>query len=163
MFKTIDDIKNFQKSLLPSNGNHIFYYLNTIYQNLLMREETPNEDINDFNNKNVFTNTMKQKANEKGISLRNFMQYFDIQEFMCERVFNYLDKSNSGKLTKNEFVNGIYTIFFGSIEELYKMIFFMCDFINNNKIHKFNMKLLLSYIPVKSFEEQQKIINILIQ
>ena len=112
MFKTIDDIKNFQKSLLPSNGNHIFYYLNTIYQNLLMREETPNEDINDFNNKNVFTNTMKQKANEKGISLRNFMQYFDIQEFMCERVFNYLDKSNSGKLTKNEFVNGIYTIFF---------------------------------------------------
>ena len=32
----------------------------------------------------------------------------------------------------------------------------MCDFINNNKIHKFNMKLLLSYIPVKSFEEQQK-------
>lgn len=156
MFKTIDDIKNFQKSLLPSNGNHIFYYLNTIYQNLLMREETPNEDINDFNNKNVFTNTMKQKANEKGISLRNFMQYFDIQEFMCERVFNYLDKSNSGKLTKNEFVNGIYTIFFGSIEELYKMIFFMCDFINNNKIHKFNMKLLLSYIPVKSFEEQQK-------
>ena len=156
MFKAIDDIKNFQKSLLPSNGNHIFYYLNIIYQNLLMREESPNEDINEFNNKNTFTNTMKQKANEKGISLRNFLQYFDIQEFMCERIFNYLDKSNSGKLTKNEFVNGIYTIFFGSIEELYKMIFFMCDFINSNKIHKFNMKLLLSYIPVKTFEEQQK-------
>jgi len=156
MFKTIDDIKNFQKSLLPSNGNHIFYYLNTIYQNLLMREESPNEDINEFNNKNIFTNTMKQKANEKGISLRNFLQYFDIQEFMCERIFNYLDKSNSGKLTKNEFVNGIYTIFFGTIEELYKMIFYMCDFINNNKIHKFNMKLLLSYIPVKTFEEQQQ-------
>ena len=156
MFKTIDDIKNFQRSLLPSNENYIFYYLNTIYQNLLMREETPNEDINEFNNKNTFTNTMKQKANEKGISLRNFSQYFDIQEFMCERIFNYLDKSKSGKLTKNEFVNGIYTIFFGSIEELYKMVFFMCDFINNNKIHKFNMKLLLSYIPVKTFEEQQK-------
>ena len=156
MFKTIDDIKNFQRSLLPSNENYIFYYLNTIYQNLLMREETPNEDINEFNNKNTFTNTMKQKANEKGISLRNFLQYFDIQEFMCERIFNYLDKSKSGKLTKNEFVNGIYTIFFGSIEELYKMVFFMCDFINNNKIHKFNMKLLLSYIPVKTFEEQQK-------
>ncbi len=101
-------------------------------------------DINEFNNKNIFANTQKHKANEKGISFRNFLQYFDIQEFMCERIFNYLDKSKTGKLSKNEFVNGISTLFFGSIQDLYKMVFYICDFNQNNKIHKFNMKLILS-------------------
>ena len=67
MFKTIDDIKNFQRKLRPSNDTFIYYYLNMIYQNLLIREESPNADINEFNNKNLFANTQKQKANEKGI------------------------------------------------------------------------------------------------
>ena len=158
MFKSIEEIKDFQNNLRGLNDSFIFYYLNTIYQNILMREESPNEDINEFNNKNLFS-TQKQKASEKGISFRNFLQYFDIQEFMCERIFNYLDKSKTNKLTKNEFVNGINTIFFGNITELYKMIFYMCDFNENNKIHKFNMKLILSYIPVKSYEEQHEYIK----
>ena len=159
MFKTVDDIKNYQKNLRPANDNFIHYYLNTIYQNLLIREESPNVDINEFNNKNIFSNTQKQKANEKGISFRNFLQYLDIQEFMCERIFNYLDKSKTGKLSKNEFVNGLNTVFFGNITELYKMAFYICDFNENNKIHKFNMKLILSYIPVKTYEEQQEYIK----
>ena len=158
MFKTVEDIKNYQKKYSSLNDN-IYYYLNTIFENLLMREESPHEDINEFNNKNLFSNTVKQKANEKGISFRNFLQYFDIQEFMCERIFNYLDKSKTEKLTKNEFVNGIFTIFFGNISDLYKMVFCMCDFNDNNKIHKFNMKLILSYIPFKTYEEQQEYIK----
>ena len=124
-----------------------------------MREESPGADINEVNSKNLFSNTLKQKANENGISLRNFLQYFDIQEFMCERVFNYLDKTKTGQLTKNEFVNGLDTIFYGNIQELYKMVFYMCDFNEKGKIHKFNMKLILSYIPVKTYEEQQKYIK----
>ena len=159
MFKSIDDLKSFQKLLKPSNDNFIYYYLNTIYQHLLMREESPSADINEVNSKNLFSNTLKQKANEEGISLRNFLQYFDIQEFMCERVFKYLDKTKTGKLTKNEFVNGLETIFFGTIQELYKMAFFMCDFNDKGKIHKFNMKLILSYIPVKTYEEKKKYIK----
>ena len=159
MFKTIEELKSFQKKLKPSNDNSIYYYLNTIYQHLLIREETPGADINEVNSKNLFSNTLKQKANENGISLRNFLQYFDIQEFMCERLFQYLDKTKTGQLTKNEFVNGLDTIFFGSVQELYKMAFFMCDFNEKNKINKFNMKLILSYIPVKTYEEQQDYIK----
>ena len=159
MFKTVEEIKNYQKSIKPLNDSFIHYYLNTIYQNLLIREESPNVDINEFNNKNIFSNTQKQKANEKGISFRNFLQYLDIQEFMCERIFNYLDKSKTGKLSKTEFVNGLIIVFFGNISELYKMTFYICDFNENNKIHKFNMKLILSYIPVKTYEEQQEYIK----
>jgi tRNA A-37 threonylcarbamoyl transferase component Bud32 len=124
-----------------------------------MREESEGVDINEINSKNLFSNTLKQKANENGISLRNFLQYLDIQEFMCERLFKYLDKTKTGQLTKAEFVNGLDTIFYGNLQELYKLIFFMCDFNENGKIHKFNMKLILSYIPVKTYEEQQKYIK----
>ena len=159
MFKSIEELKSFQKQLRPSSDNYTFYYLNTIYQFLLMREESPGADINEVNSKNLFSNTLKQKANENGICFRNFLHYFDIQEFMCERIFKYLDKSKTGQLTKNEFVNGLDTIFYGNIQELYKLVFFMCDFNNNGKIHKFNMKLILSYIPVNTYEEQKKYIE----
>ncbi len=159
MFNTIEDLRTYQKYLRPLNENCIYYYLNTIYQYLLMREESEGVDINEINSKNLFSNTLKQKANENGISLRNFLQYLDIQEFMCERLFKYLDKTKTGQLTKAEFVNGLDTIFYGNLQELYKLIFFMCDFNENGKIHKFNMKLILSYIPVKTYEEQQKYIK----
>ena len=159
MFNTIEDLKSYQKYLRPLNENYIYYYLNTIYQYLLIREESQGADINEINSKNLFSNTLKQKANENGISLRNFLQYLDIQEFMCERLFKYLDKTKTGQLTKNEFVNGLDTIYYGNFQELYKLIFFMCDFNENGKLHNFNMKLILSYIPVKTYEEQQKYIK----
>ena len=159
MFNTIEDLKSYQKYLRPLNENYIYYYLNTIYQYLLIREESQGADINEINSKNLFSNTLKQKANENGISLRNFLQYLDIQEFMCERLFKYLDKTKTGQLTKNEFVNGLDTIYYGNLQELYKLVFFMCDFNENGKLHKFNMKLILSYIPVKTYEEQQKYIK----
>jgi hypothetical protein len=121
-----------------------------------MREETPKQDINEFNNRNAFLNTNKQKNNEKGISLRVFLQFFDIQEFLCERIFNYLDKTGSGKLTKKEFTDGLRTIFFGNLKELYEFTFSLCDFNKSNKIHLINMKLILSYIPEETYEKQNE-------
>ena len=56
MFKSIEELKSFQKQLRPSNENYIYYYLNTIYQFLLMREESPGADINEVNSKNLFSN-----------------------------------------------------------------------------------------------------------
>ena len=154
MLKTINDIKNYQNNLKPFNNKYITYYFNTIYQNLLMREETPNSDINEFNNRSSTFSNNKHKTSEKGISFRIFCQFFDIQEFICERIFKYLDKSKSNKLNKNEFSNGLYTIFFGNLVDLYKFTFSLCDFNENNKIHKMNMQIILSYIPVKTSEEQ---------
>ncbi len=147
MLRTIEDIRTFQRNLKPSNDDNIILYLNSIYQNLLMREETPNNDINEYNNRNIFLNN-KQKNNEKGISFNIFIQFFDIQEFICSRIFKYLDKSKTGKLSKNEFINGLNTIFFGNFIDLYKFTFFLCDFNEDNKIHKINMNLLLLIIII---------------
>ena len=157
MFKTFEEVKNFQKNLKPSNNDNIILYFNSIYHNLLMREETPNADINEYNNRNLFLN--KAKSFEKGITLKVFIQYFDIQEFICNRIFKYLNKSKTGKLSKNEFINGLYTIFFGNFSDLYKFTFFLCDFKENSKIHKINMNIILSYIPKKNHEEQYEYIK----
>ena len=155
MFNTIEDLKSYQKYLRPLNENYIYYYLNTIYQYLLIREESQGADINEINSKNLFSNTLKQKANENGISLRNFLQYLDIQEFMCERLFKYLDKTKTGQLTKNEFVNGLDTIYYGNFQELYKLIFFMCDFNENGKLHKFNVALREVIILIRRFKLEE--------
>ena len=66
MFNTIEGLKSYQKYLRPLNENYIYYYLNTIYQYLLIREESQDADINEVNSKNLFSNTLKQKANENG-------------------------------------------------------------------------------------------------
>ena len=47
MFNTIEDLKSYQKYLRPLNENYIYYYLNTIYQYLLIREESQGADINE--------------------------------------------------------------------------------------------------------------------
>ena len=155
MLKSIEDLKNFQRNLKPYKDDYIIFYLNIIYQNLLMKEETPNSDINTYNNRNVFLNIKQKNSNNgKGISIKIFCEFFYIQEFICNRIFKYLDKSKTGKLTKNEFINGLNTIFFGDLIDLYKFTFFLCDFNENNKIHKINMNLILSYIPSKTYEEQ---------
>ena len=160
MIKSIDDLKDFQSNLKPFRDDYIIFYFNIIYQNLLMKEETPNSDINDYNNRNEFLNIIKQKNNnDKGISIKIFCQFFDIQEFICDRIFKYLDKSKTGKLTKNEFINGLNTIFFGNLIDLYKFTFFLCDFNEKNKIHKTNMNLILSYIPSNTYEEQHDYIK----
>jgi hypothetical protein len=154
MLKSGNAIKNFQKSLKPSNKDYIIFYFYAIYHNLLMREETPNADIKEYNNRNGLNNESKQNSSGKGISFKIFRQFFDIQDFICERIFKYLNKSKSERLTKTEFAYGLYTIFFGNMKELYEFIFFLCDFNEKNKIKKINMQLILSYIPVETEEKQ---------
>jgi tRNA A-37 threonylcarbamoyl transferase component Bud32 len=159
MLKSGNAIKEFQKSLKPSNKDYIIFYFNAIYHNLFMREETPNVDIKEYNYRSGFNNTSQQNISEKGISFKIFRQYFDVQDFICERIFKYLDKSKSERLTKTEFVYGLYTIFFGNMKELYEFIFFLCDFNDKNKIKKINMQLILSYIPVETEEKQYEYIK----
>jgi hypothetical protein len=71
----------------------------------------------------------------------------DIQNLIAERIFKYIDKSKKGKLTKTDFCNGLYQIFYGNISELSKLTFFICDFNEDGKIFKSDMKLILAYIP----------------
>ena len=93
-----------------------------------------------------------------GITKKIFWEYFDIQKFICEKVFNALDKENKGQLSKNDFVNGLYQLYNGDFEDTLNFIFSIYDFNSDGKINKVDVKLLLSYLPLKekNFEEQMK-------
>ena len=88
--------------------------------------------------------------------MKPFLEYVNIQEFIGERIFKYLNKSKNIKLNKSDFVNGINKIYYSDIKSLIKFTFFLSDFNDDGKIYKSDMKLFLAYIPC-STEFSQKL------
>ena len=166
-----------QKKSLKLSSDLIFKdYLSKIYTNLLQREElsTHSKSIKvprysmDFKHKDSllfsiknssFINNQiipKTKIVDKGISLKSFLEYMDIEEFIGERIYKYLNKSKNNKLSKNDFCSEMNTLYYGDINNLIKFSFFLADFNNDGLIYKTDMKLLLVYIP-SSTEFSQKL------
>ena len=74
----------------------------------------------------------------------------NIQDFIGERLFKYFNKSKNNILNKTEFTNGLSNLYYSDIPELIKLTFFLGDFNEDGKIYKYDMKLLLTYIPSSS-------------
>ena len=154
----IDEFEEYRKNNIFIINNILFMqYLNILYPNLVLRENDlydENEQNNIKSEKISYKNIISNKPLlEKYITINTFSQYMGIQDLISERIFKYLDKSRKGQLTKNDFCTGIYQIFFGKISDLLKLTFFICDFNEDGKIYKSDMKLILAYIP-RSFNSQ---------
>ena len=84
----------------------------------------------------------------------------DIQEFIGEKIFNVLNKSaKSKKLSKDEFINGLSSLYYGSIKDLIIFTFNLADFNKQGKIHSSNIQLLLKYIPCSTEFSQKSYIK----
>ena len=68
--------------------------------------------------RNSLTRKIPQRLKiiDKGICLKTFLEYIDLQEFIGERIFNYLNKSKKIKLNKDDFTNGMNKIYYGDIK-----------------------------------------------
>ena len=166
-FNSINDFMEYKKNLELSSEFIFIQYLNVIYSNLLLREELfyqvhrrksqelkmDRKILLTSFKRNSLTRKIPQRLKiiDKGICLKTFLEYIDLQEFIGERIFNYLNKSKKIKLNKDDFTNGMNKIYYGDIKNLIKLTFFLCDFNDDGKIYKSDMKLLLAYIP--SFTE----------
>ena len=167
-FNSISELNEYKKSLKISSEASFTQYLSKIHFNLLQREENNIEKniskrklANDFNIVNVKKSFTQNKINQKinsdnGIGLKTFLEYMDLQDFIGERLFKYFNKSKSYMLNKTEFTNGLNNLYYSDISELIKLTFFLCDFNDDGKIYRYDMKLLLVYIPSSS-EIVQKI------
>lgn len=78
---------------------------------------------------------------------------------ICDRLFSVFDKNKNNYLNSNEFVTGMITLFTESYTNLSKLIFKLYDFDRDGKISKEDVKLVLSYIPLKTaaFERKYKL------
>ena len=164
IFNSISELLEYKDTLKLSSDSIFSQYLSKIYTNLLKREEifrhsnsiniTRNsQDLNEKNNFNLLLKNssnisqQKNKIVDKGISLKTFLEYMDIQEFIGERIFKYLKKSKTIKLNKNDFCEGLNELFYGDIRNLIKFTFSLADFNRDGMIYKSDMKLIFAYIP----------------
>ena len=133
-------------------------YLSKIYTNLLQREDQINH--NKLKKINRESNNNKQNQNELNLSLNIFLEYIDIQEFIGQRIYKFLNKSEkSEKLSKNDFCEGLNHLYFGNIKDLINFTFFLADYNNDGKIYKTDMKQILSYIPSMSEFSQKNYVK----
>ncbi len=158
----IEDLEEYRKKNIIITPNTLFYqYLNILYPNLILREDNLSEttDLSINSDLSSYRSIYNKMLMDKAISLNTFTQYMDIQNLIAERIFKFIDKSKKGHLTKTDFCNGMYQIFYGNVSELSKLTFFICDFNEDGKIFKSDMKLILAYIPNTLNSNQQEYIK----
>jgi hypothetical protein len=98
----------------------------------------------------------RAESNRKqGISKITFMEYMKLPVFICEKLFTALDIDSDQFLNIKEFTEGLFTLYEGSFEQTTDLIFKMLDFNKDGIISKGDMKLLLSYLPVKSQDSSE--------
>ena len=177
-FNSLSQLKEHKEKFKLTSEDIFVEYLSKIYTNLLQREETtthskslkiPRHSVDikqkdallSLINKASFVNNQipqKSKMVARGISLKSFLDYMDIQEFIGQRIFKYLNKSKTNKLNKNDFCSGLNNLYYGEVENLIKFTFFLADFNRDGMIYKSDMKLILAYIPAATeFSQKLKI------
>jgi hypothetical protein len=123
---------DFLKSGLQINSYFFPFYLKEIYLDLSTRDLL---------------------AKEKGISKITFNEYFKIPVFISKKIFSSFDIDNDNLLNFEEFYKGMKKLFSGELKDTKKIIFSIYDFDKDKIIRKSDVKLLLSYLPIKTEEE----------
>ena len=147
----IHEFEDYRRKYIIVSPHSLFVqYLTALFPNIVLRDEAlsniveKNPNKFDISTYNIINN---KNLKDRTISKNTFIEYMGIQDLISERVFKYIDKNNKDKLNRNEFCLGIYQLFYGNFAELSKLSFFICDFNEDGKIFKSDMKLILSYIP----------------
>merc|ERR1712032_393439 len=91
---------------------------------------------------------------KKGITKNNFLGYIKLPVFIGEKLFSSFDCDNDNYLSIVEFVDGLTNLFTGDFYKTIKMIFALLDFDKDGIIKKGDVKLLMSYLPLKTENKQ---------
>lgn len=75
-----------------------------------------------------FTDAMQKSGrmntNELYVTLDDFLQNFHFKEpFLAQRLFEFMDKDNSGTVSLHEFINGLELVVNGTKEEKIEFLF----------------------------------------
>jgi Ca2+-binding EF-hand superfamily protein len=89
------------------------------------------------------------KNKKLGISKLTFTDYFSLPIIISEKLFNSLDKDQNGFLNTKEFIEGMQKLYLGSFEDTTKAIFDIYDFDNDGFINGEDIKIIMSYLPLK--------------
>ena len=122
------DFESLQKLLGISDMTLFVGYLKEVYKDLADRTEDK----------------------KKGISKVTFYDYVKLPIFIAEKLFSALDTDNDSLLNAREFVEGLQDLYMGDFETTFEIIFNLLDFDKDGKINKDDVRVLLSYLPLKT-------------
>ena len=108
----------------------------------------------------VFIDLSSKMTNSKikYLSRITFYDYIKLPIFISEKLFNSFSLSENKKgLTENEFVDGFFDLYSGTFHETAKKIFNLLDFNKDGYIHKEDVKLILSHLPLNNINESKEI------
>ena len=107
---------------------------------------------------------MSQRTDDKskGISKITFIKvyiyikikFFDLPGLLSDRLFSVFDINQKSFINFSEFTTGMNNLYSGSFEKLLNLIFEFYDFDKDGKISKEDIRIVLSYIPLKIMDEK---------
>ena len=99
---------------------------------------------------------LSERSNNKGLGIDRvtFAKYFDLPGLINERLFSVFDIDSNNFISKAEFLRGMNTLYTGEFIELIKFIFAFYDFDKDNYITKEDIRVVLSYIPLKITKQE---------
>ena len=94
--------------------------------------------------------SLPDSKNNKYISKLTFYDYLQLPIFISDKVFNSFDLDHDSFLNPKEFIKGMKRLYNGNFDETLETVFSLLDFNSDKIIEKEDVKLLLSYLPLKS-------------
>ena len=125
--------KSIQDSLVLKDPNMLKIYLTEIFNDLA--------DSKDDQNKKIFSRFV-------------FCNYTKLPLFIAYKVFESFSKLSPEGLYEEEFVDNFVKLYMGSFEEVLSIIFNILDFDKDGKLIKADIKLFLSYLPLKGVDDE---------
>ena len=92
--------------------------------------------------------------NRKVFSKYIFCNYTKFPIFISYKVFESFSKLSPEGLYEEEFVDNFVKLYMGSFEEILSIIFNILDFNKDGKLIKSDIKLFLSYLPLKGVDDE---------
>eukprot|EP00347_Sterkiella_histriomuscorum_P020731 403336692 len=89
----------------------------------------------------------------KGIDKLTIMKYSQLPGIIAERFFALLDINKNGFISFQDFMNKLLMLFHSSLQEKLHSIFQMYDFDNDGEVHKEDVKIILSHMPLVKEDE----------
>ena len=99
-------------------------------------------------------NSVNAKSDKLYITKMVFYDYLKLPIFIANKVFRSFSNSSTQGLCKEEFVDNLLKLYMGSFEETVTLIFKILDYDKDGEINKDDIKIFLSYLPLKGVDEE---------
>jgi hypothetical protein len=100
----------------------------------------------------IFNTLCKRfESNAKIISELNFCSYLDLPLMISSKIFSSFDNNKDGFLSLNEFVTGMYNLYFGTLDVIELLVFKIFDVGNKEIFKKEDAIQILNYLNLTDF------------